>query len=86
MLRRQVGATQATEPPTADLPARLASLEARISAALDHVGDGALEPGDYENFYRLLGSYRSLAEAVNDYTRISDTMDWPRWRETRFSL
>jgi hypothetical protein len=85
-LRRQVGATQATEPPTADLPARLASLESRISAALDQVGEGALKPEDYESFYRLLGSYRSLAEAVNDYTRVSDTMDWPRWRETRFPI
>jgi uncharacterized membrane protein YccC len=85
-LRRQVGATQATEPPTADLPARLASLESRISAALDQVGEGALEPGDYENFYRLLGSYRSLAEAANDYTRVSVTMDWPRWREARFPI
>ncbi len=85
-LRRQVGATQATEPPTADLPARLASLEARISKALDQVGEGALEPGDYENFYRLLGSYRSLAEAANDYTRVSDTMDWARWREMRFPV
>jgi uncharacterized membrane protein YccC len=85
-LRRQVGATQATGPLAADLPARLASLESRIGEALDQVGEGALEPGDDENFYRLLGSYRSLSEAANDYARVSDTMDWPRWREMRFPI
>jgi hypothetical protein len=81
--RRRPGAAQATGP-AGDLPARLAKLETRIDEAFARIEEGELSIEDYENFYRRLGSYRGLTEAVNDYARIAAAFDWPRWREMRF--
>jgi uncharacterized membrane protein YccC len=68
----------------ADVPARLAELETRIDEAFAQIGEGELSTEDYENFYRRLGSYRGLTEAVGDYTRAAAALDWPRWQEMRF--
>ncbi len=68
----------------ADVPARLAELETRIDETFAQIGEGELSSEDYENFYRRLGSYRGLTEAVNDYARIAAAFDWPRWQEMRF--
>jgi hypothetical protein len=68
----------------ADIPARLAKLETRIDEAFARIGEGELSTEDYENFYRRLGIYRGLTEAVNDYARIAAAFDWPRWQEMRF--
>ncbi len=68
----------------ADVPARLAELETRIDEAFAQIGEGELSAEDYENFYRRLGSYRGLTEAVGDYARAAAALDWPRWQEMRF--
>jgi uncharacterized membrane protein YccC len=68
----------------ADVPARLAELETRIDEAFAQIDEGELSVEDYENFYRRLGSYRGLTEAVGDYTRAAAALDWPRWQEMRF--
>jgi hypothetical protein len=68
----------------ADVPARLAELETRIDEAFAQIAEGELSAEDYENFYRQLGSYRGLTEAVGDYARAAAALDWPRWQEMRF--
>jgi uncharacterized membrane protein YccC len=69
---------------SADVPARLTELEKRIEEAFGQIGEGELSPEAYENFYRRLGSYRALTEAVGDYARAAAALDWPRWQEMRF--
>jgi hypothetical protein len=82
--RRQAGGLGQAMEPSADLPARLASLEPRIDEAFARIDKGAFSALDSENFYRLLSSYRGLSEAVINHARVADGFDWPRWRETRF--
>jgi hypothetical protein len=43
-----------------------------------------LRTDDYENFYRLLGCYRGLSEALISYARLAGAFDWQQWREMRF--
>ena len=81
--RRRPGSAQTTGLAD-DLPARQAKLEARIDEAFARIGEGELSTEDYENFYRRLGNYRGLSEAVVEYARVAAALDWPRWRETRF--
>ena len=66
------------------LTARLGLLEARIEETLNTIGDERLSDQEREYFYRLLGAYRGLSEAVLDYAATTDGMDWSRWRESRF--
>lgn len=84
--RRQADAPQPLGPPPTDLAARLTRLENRINESLERAGEGALEPRDYENFHRLLGSYRSLSEAALNYVRVAEKIDWPLLREMRFPI
>ena len=81
--RRRPGLEQTTGL-AADVPARLAVLETRIDEAFGRIGEGELSTADYENFYRRLGNYRGLTEAVGDYARAAAAFDWPRWQEVRF--
>jgi hypothetical protein len=37
-----------------------------------------------ENFYRLLGAYRGVSEALVNYVGSAGTIDWERWKEERF--
>ncbi len=39
---------------------------------------------DYENIYRLLGSFRGLSEAGIGYARLAEQVNWARWQEARF--
>jgi hypothetical protein len=66
------------------LVAVLAKLESRIDTTFDKVEQGKLGAGDYENFYRLLGSYRGLSEAVVAHARLAEGIGWDQWREARF--
>jgi uncharacterized membrane protein YccC len=68
----------------AELSERLARLEARIEEAFAQAEEGALSTRDYENFYRLLGSYRGLSQAMVDYVRIAGAFDWSQLRDMRF--
>jgi hypothetical protein len=71
-----------------DLQARLESmlnhLEARIDTVFRQEGGDALSEKYNENFYRLLGIYRSLSEAVVDHARLVAGLNWEKWGEERF--
>ncbi len=66
------------------LSARLDRLEARISEVFALTGAVELRADDYENFYRLLGSYRGVSEGGIEYARQAEGINWARWREARF--
>jgi uncharacterized membrane protein YccC len=66
------------------LTARLARLEARVDETFGLTGEGALSSEDYENFYRLLGSFRGLSEAGIGYARLAEQIHWARLQEARF--
>ena len=59
-------------------------MEQLIEATLDRAADGQLSDQDGENFYRLLGAYRGVSEAMVDYAGTASAIDWDRWREARF--
>ena len=66
------------------LMARLAKLEARMEETFQMAGEGELSDQDYENFYRLVGSYRGLSEEGINFVRNSSGINWSQWREARF--
>ena len=66
------------------LTARLARLEARIAEVFDSAREGELRAEDYENLYRLLGSYRGLSESGIHYIRLAEKINWAQWQEARF--
>jgi len=57
--------------PADDLQERLTTFETRISQKFAAAGEGRVSDEDYENFYRLLGSYRDLSEAAVGYARLA---------------
>jgi uncharacterized membrane protein YccC len=59
-------------------------LEKRIKSALDQTPKGQLSDRDAENFYRLLGAYRGVSEALVIYAGSAATIDWEQWKEERF--
>jgi uncharacterized membrane protein YccC len=59
-------------------------LEERIKGALDKAPEGLFSDRDGENFYRLLGAYRGVSEALVNYAGSADTIDWAQWYEERF--
>jgi len=59
-------------------------LEKRIEETLDKAAELQLSDRDNENFYRLLGAYRGVSEALVEYAGSSGTIDWTFWREERF--
>lgn len=58
--------------------------EAHIEEALDRAQDATFSPEDGENFYRLLGAYRGVSEALVDYDANAARIDWGRLQEERF--
>ena len=63
---------------------RLARLEARVEETFARVGEGQLSSEDYQNFYRLLGSFRGLSEGGIAYARLAEKINWAQWQEARF--
>ncbi|NOQ13157.1 MAG: hypothetical protein GQ583_01575 [Methyloprofundus sp.] len=59
-------------------------LEMRIRTVLDKLSDTQISDTESENFYRLLGSYQGVSEALLEYTGNADAIDWGEWREARF--
>ena len=53
-----------------------------IGSAASH--KAAVQPGDGECFYRLLGAFRSVSEALVRYADAAPGIEWSRWREERF--
>ena len=66
------------------LAGKLASLEQRIAATLELPESAALSDEDYASFYRVLGSYRGLSEALVGYAEQAEGIDWKPWQESRF--
>ncbi len=62
----------------------LERLEARIKDVVETVDSRELQPGDGECFYRLLGAFRSVSEALVRYADAAPGIEWSRWREERF--
>ena len=63
---------------------KLSELENRISETFEQTGAGRLKDEDYRNFYRLLGGFRGVSEAMLGYARLMNTMNMNQWRESRF--
>jgi uncharacterized membrane protein YccC len=59
-------------------------LESRIRHVLNKLTPGQIKPVDEENFYRLLGAYRSVTNALIGHAANASAIDWTRWREERF--
>ena len=59
-------------------------LETRIREALDKYPEKQVSREDGENFYRLLGTYRGVSEALVGYTGSAGAIDWVPWHEERF--
>jgi len=59
-------------------------LNVRIKETIDKAADGKLNELDSENFYRLLGAYRGVSEALGDCIESTGVIDLARWREARF--
>jgi len=68
----------------ARLDSVLERLEEKIKSALNKTADGQFSDQDAEEFYRLLGAYRGVSEALVDYAGNADAIDWEPWREERF--
>ena len=77
----------ATEPDV-DLQERLAlelnAMETRIDQTLTLADQGELGPQDFENFYRLIGSYRGLSESVVAHVKLAKSFGREEWKEARF--
>lgn len=66
------------------LSAKLEHLEGRIEETLNKAEEGEISDLDGENFYRLLGAYRGLSDAVVEYAGSAQGIDWEPWRDSRF--
>jgi uncharacterized membrane protein YccC len=66
------------------LAALVDHLEQRIANALDRADDNQVTYLDNENFYRLLGAYRGVSEALVECAGIAHTINWSRWQEEKF--
>ena len=60
-------------------------LESRIKDTLNKAPEGQLSNREAENFYRLLGAYRGVSEALVEYGANAAGIDWTPWREERFA-
>ncbi len=66
------------------LTLRISKLEAKIGERLRIAGEGQLSEEDYENFYRYLGAFRGLSQAVAFYLQNAQGINWAQWKEDRF--
>jgi hypothetical protein len=66
------------------LTAKVKEMEMRINRTLSLAEQGELSEEDYNNFYRLIGCYRGLSEAVVEHTKLAQGIDWVQWKEARF--
>jgi uncharacterized membrane protein YccC len=63
----------------------MAVLERSIQLELDRGGRGRISAHDGENFYRLLGGWRNVSEALITYAGSTTSVDWAPWREENFT-
>jgi uncharacterized membrane protein YccC len=63
----------------------MGKLDSRIKDVMNKAAEGQFSDQEAENFYRLLGAYRGVSEALIDYAENADVIDWTPWREERFA-
>jgi hypothetical protein len=66
------------------LARRLRIVEKRTRDTLNEVRSVEISEQEFASFYRLLGAYRGLSEAVVAHAGVVGGMDFARWREARF--
>jgi hypothetical protein len=66
------------------LDAKLSTMETRINETFNRIEPDKLKDEDYVNFYRLLGTYRGLSEALVGYVQLAEGVNWAQWEEARF--
>jgi uncharacterized membrane protein YccC len=66
------------------LSAKLNEMENRIDWTLGQADQRELSEADYQNFYRLVGSYRGLSESIVEHAKIAGGFDWKELGEERF--
>lgn len=59
--------------------------EQHVELHLDRTDASQFSKEDSENFYLLLGAYRSVSEALIDYTSKAEEIDWAQWRKEQFA-
>ncbi len=67
-----------------EMDRQLTGLEVRIKETMSKATEGQISDRDSENFYRLLGAYRGVSEAIVAYTGIAGTINWSPWYEEKF--
>ncbi len=68
------------------LEKRLSLLEKRRKNVFALEDTGNRHAMDYENVYRLLGSYRGLLNSEKKYMLLASKIDWQHWQEGRFEI
>ena len=63
----------------------MAVLERSIQLELDKGGAGRISDQDGEYFYRSLGAWRGVSEALITYAGSTTPVDWAPWREEHFT-
>ena len=66
------------------LETRLSRMDKEIHEIVAAAPEGTLTEQDFESFYRVLGAFRSLSEAIVAHAKLAGEIDWPRWQEARF--
>ena len=62
----------------------IGQLESRVETALNASAAEQITAEESENFYRLMGAFRGLSDALVTSSQSADGIDWKRWREARF--
>jgi hypothetical protein len=66
------------------LEARLSRMDQEIQETIATAPEGTVSEQDFESFYRVLGAFRSLSEAIVAHATLARAIDWARWQEARF--
>jgi len=60
------------------------NLETRMTEIAKHRAEHTTELKEVTTFYTRLGIYRGLSEALLNYTKQTDAINWTPWKEERF--
>ncbi|MGD8671127.1 MAG: FUSC family protein, partial [Desulfobacterales bacterium] len=66
------------------LSAKLNEMEKRLNQTLSQTEEKELRDSDYQNFYRLVGSYRGLSESIVEHANLAGSLNWQELEEERF--
>jgi hypothetical protein len=59
-------------------------MEKRLNQTLSQTEEKELRDSDYQNFYRLVGSYRGLSESIVEHANLAGSLNWQELEEERF--